>query len=48
MIMQAAALLAGTPKPNEAEIRDALAGNLCRCGTHVRILRAVKRAAGTI
>ncbi len=33
-------------KPTDAEIREALAGNLCRCGTHMRILRAVKRAAG--
>jgi nicotinate dehydrogenase subunit A len=48
MIMQAAALLNGTPKPDESAIRGALAGNLCRCGTHVRILRAVKRAAGTL
>ncbi|WP_159348670.1 (2Fe-2S)-binding protein [Roseomonas harenae] len=47
MIMQAAALLARTPKPSEAEIRDALASNICRCGTHARILRAVKRASGT-
>ena len=46
MIMQAAAFLAKTPKPTEAEIREALASNLCRCGTHVRILRAVKRASG--
>jgi len=45
MIMQAAALLAKTPKPSEAEIREALANNICRCGTHVRILRAVKRAS---
>jgi nicotinate dehydrogenase subunit A len=46
MIMQAAALLAKTPKPSETEIREALANNICRCGTHVRILRAVKRASG--
>ncbi len=45
MIMSATALLAKTPKPNEAQVRQALAGNLCRCGTHVRILRAVMRAA---
>jgi nicotinate dehydrogenase subunit A len=45
MIMQAAALLAKTPKPSEAEIREALANNICRCGTHVRILRAVRRAS---
>jgi nicotinate dehydrogenase subunit A len=46
MIMEAAALLAANPKPSDAQIRAALANNLCRCGTHVRILRAVKRAAG--
>jgi nicotinate dehydrogenase subunit A len=45
MIMTAAALLAKTPKPDEPAIRQALAGNLCRCGTHVRILRAIARAA---
>jgi nicotinate dehydrogenase subunit A len=47
MIMQAAAFLAKSPKPTEAEIKEALANNICRCGTHVRILRAVKRASGT-
>ena len=46
MIMQAAAFLARSPKPTEAEIKEALASNICRCGTHVRILRAVKRASG--
>ena len=46
MIMQAAAFLARSPKPTEEEIRQALAANLCRCGTHLRIVRAVKRAAG--
>jgi nicotinate dehydrogenase subunit A len=45
MIMQAAALLKATRNPSEEQIRTALAENLCRCGTHVRILRAVKRAA---
>ena len=45
MIMAAKALLDHTPHPTEAEIKAALAGNLCRCGTHVRIVRAVKRAA---
>jgi nicotinate dehydrogenase subunit A len=45
MIMQAAALLRSTPHPSDEKIRTALAENLCRCGTHVRILRAVKRAA---
>ena len=45
MIMQATAFLKTQPKPSEAEIRQALANNLCRCGTHVRIVRAVKRAS---
>ena len=45
MIMQAKALLDQNRKPSEAQIRQALAGNLCRCGTHVRIVRAVKRAS---
>ncbi len=48
MIMQSAALLNETPKPDEAAIRQALAPNLCRCGTHLRIVRAVQRAAGTL
>lgn len=46
MIMMATALLGRTKKPSDAQIKEALAGNLCRCGTHIRILRAVKRAAG--
>jgi nicotinate dehydrogenase subunit A len=46
MIMTTKALLDKNPKPNDAQIKEALAGNLCRCGTHVRILRAVKRASG--
>jgi nicotinate dehydrogenase subunit A len=46
MIMSAAALLRKTPRPTDAQIRAALEGNLCRCGTHLRILRAVRRAAG--
>jgi nicotinate dehydrogenase subunit A len=45
MIMSAKALLDRNPHPTEADIRTALAGNLCRCGTHTRILRAVQRAA---
>ncbi|MGB3070956.1 MAG: (2Fe-2S)-binding protein [Ottowia sp.] len=45
MVMQTAALLARDPKPSEARIRAELAGNLCRCGTHVEILAAVTRAA---
>jgi len=46
MVMTSAALLASNPTPSEAEIKDALSANLCRCGTHVRILRAVMRASG--
>jgi nicotinate dehydrogenase subunit A len=45
MIMQSAAFLAKNKKPSEDEIKDALANNLCRCGTHARIVRAVKRAS---
>ena len=45
MIMQAASFLKKTPKPEVAEIKNALQNNLCRCGTHLRILRAVKRAS---
>jgi nicotinate dehydrogenase subunit A len=45
MIMTASAFLAQNPKPSEAQIRAAMDGNLCRCGTHMRILRAVRRAA---
>jgi len=48
MIMQSAALLARNRNPNEDEIRQELANNLCRCGTHVRIIRAVKRAAASL
>ena len=46
MIMRAEALLRAKPKPTEAEIREGMQPNLCRCGTHMRILRAVRRAAG--
>jgi nicotinate dehydrogenase subunit A len=45
MIMSAKALLDRNPRPSEGDIRDALAGNLCRCGTHNRIIRAVQHAA---
>jgi nicotinate dehydrogenase subunit A len=45
IIMSAAALLAKTPRPTDGEIAAALDRNLCRCGTHVRILRAIRRAA---
>jgi len=44
MIMSATALLATNKKPSEQQIQEALAGNLCRCGTHQRIVAAVKRA----
>jgi nicotinate dehydrogenase subunit A len=46
MIMTSKALLDKNPKPTDIQIKEALAGNLCRCGTHARILRAVKRASG--
>ena len=46
MIMTSKALLDKNPKPTDNQIKEALAGNLCRCGTHTRILRAVKRASG--
>jgi nicotinate dehydrogenase subunit A len=45
MIMEAAALLGRNPDPSEAEIKETLARNLCRCGTHVEIVRAIRRAA---
>lgn len=45
IVMQAAAFLKENPKPTEAQIRAALENNLCRCGTHSRILAAVKRAS---
>ena len=45
MMMRAQALLQKNPKPSDAEIRASLQHNLCRCGTHMRILRAVHRAA---
>lgn len=44
-IMQAAALLGSTPKPSHAEILQAMKGNLCRCGTYQRILKAVETVA---
>ena len=44
-IMQAAVLLAKIPRPTDAQIDDAMAGNICRCGTYVRIRRAIHRAA---
>jgi nicotinate dehydrogenase subunit A len=45
VMMSAKALLDHNPNPTETQIREALAGNLCRCGTHNRIVRAVQRAA---
>jgi aerobic-type carbon monoxide dehydrogenase small subunit (CoxS/CutS family) len=47
-IMTAAAALKKNPKASDAELRDALAGLKCRCGTHVAILRAVKRAQSSM
>ena len=48
MIMEAAALLASNKRPSDAQIKQALTHNLCRCGTHLRIVRAVKRAAASV
>jgi nicotinate dehydrogenase subunit A len=48
MLISAAALLARTPRPSEAEIRQALERNLCRCGCYNRVVRAVQRAAGEV
>ncbi|MBP7336277.1 (2Fe-2S)-binding protein [Niveispirillum sp.] len=45
-IMNAAALLAETPKPSVAEIKSAMSGNICRCGTYNRIIAAIQDAAG--
>ena len=45
-IMSAAALLAATPSPDDDDINAAMAGNICRCGTYVRIRAAIKHAAG--
>jgi aerobic-type carbon monoxide dehydrogenase small subunit (CoxS/CutS family) len=47
-VMTAAAFLKTNPKPTDAEIRQAMAGIKCRCGTHMAIMRAIKRAAGTM
>ena len=46
-IMSASALLVSKPKPSDSDIDDAMAGNICRCGTYVRIRAAIKKAAGT-
>jgi nicotinate dehydrogenase subunit A len=45
MIMTAYAFLKKNPSPSDSDVRQALAGNLCRCGTHLRILRAVAKGA---
>ena len=47
IVMTARALLNRNPKPSESEVRQALAGNLCRCGSHARVLRAVMRVASS-
>jgi len=47
-IMSASALLASKPEPSELDIDEAMAGNICRCGTYVRIRAAIKQAAGLI
>ena len=46
-IMSATALLASTPAPDDADIDAAMAGNICRCGTYVRIREAIKKASAT-
>jgi isoquinoline 1-oxidoreductase alpha subunit len=45
-IMSASALLAGSPDPSDADIDNAMSGNICRCGTYLRIRSAIKQAAG--
>ena len=45
-IMSASALLASNPRPTDSDIDDAMSGNICRCGTYVRIREAIKQAAG--
>jgi len=47
-IMQAAALLRQTPNPTDQQIIDAMSGNICRCGTYLRIRAAIKSAAGSV
>jgi len=47
-MMTASALLAQTPKPTDAQIEEAMAGNICRCGMYPRIKQAIKRAAGVV
>ncbi len=48
MVIATVALLNGTPQPTPQQVRDALSHNLCRCGTHIEILRAVDRAAALL
>jgi nicotinate dehydrogenase subunit A len=48
LVMTARALLQQNRRPTEVEVKQALAGNLCRCGSHVRVIRAVMRAAATM
>jgi nicotinate dehydrogenase subunit A len=48
MIMQATAFLAKNKRPSETQIKEALANNLCRCGTHLRIIKAVAHAAAAL
>ena len=48
MVMTTVAFLGRTPKPSQTQIHDALAANLCRCGTHTRIVKAVQRAAAAV
>jgi isoquinoline 1-oxidoreductase alpha subunit len=45
-IMSASALIAGNPRPDDSDINAAMAGNICRCGTYVRIREAIKKASG--
>jgi len=47
MVMSVVGLLSRTPKPSREQAQEALAGNLCRCGSHDRVLKAVQRAAGS-
>ena len=47
MVVTARALLASTSRPSERQVREALAGNLCRCGSHARVIRAVLKVAAT-
>tara|TARA_R110000765_G_scaffold63637_4_gene123901 strand:+ start:286 stop:570 length:285 start_codon:yes stop_codon:yes gene_type:complete len=48
MVMTAVGLLNSNPNPDETQIKTALQGNLCRCGTHTRIIRAIKTAAKSL